>query len=225
MTRIVMAHPARRLLPMLLLGMAGQVNGALAQDTAAASAVPPNPSLFAPPVAPVVASGPLTFAPLGTAGGTGGGEHRGITGAGYQGGRQCPPAPAPSVKGTPFEHKFRERMRAHGEEMLGAGSGFLIDPSGVIVTNAHVVGADQITVSLADGTGFPAHLVGSDDLTDIAVIQIHAPTPCPSCRGGQPAGQYRGLDHGGGQPVRAWVIGHRGHRIRARARYRHQPVR
>ena len=64
MTRIVMAHPARRLLPMLLLGVAGQVNGALAQDTAAASAVPPNPSLFAPPVAPVVASGPLTFAPL-----------------------------------------------------------------------------------------------------------------------------------------------------------------
>lgn len=50
----------------------------------------------------------------------------------------------------------------------------------MIVTNAHVVGgADQITVSLADGTEFPARLIGSDDLTDIAVIQIHAPHPMP----------------------------------------------
>ncbi|MFT8712439.1 S1C family serine protease [Komagataeibacter rhaeticus] len=175
-----MAHPARRLLPMLLLGVAGQVNGALAQDTAAASAVPPNPSLFAPPVAPVVASGPLTFAPLVRQVGpavvniaVSQAQDTKVAANARQ------PLP-PSVKGTPFEHKFRERMRAHGEEMLGAGSGFLIDPSGVIVTNAHVVGgADQITVSLADGTEFPAHLVGSDDLTDIAVIQIHAPHPMP----------------------------------------------
>lgn len=181
MTRIAMARPACRLLPMLLLGMTGQAVAALAQDGAAASsAVPPNPSLFAPPMPPVVASGPLTFAPLVRQVGpavvniaVSQAQDTKVATNSHQ------PLP-PSVKGTPFEHKFRERMRAHGEEMLGAGSGFLIDPGGVIVTNAHVVGgADQITVSLADGTEFPARLVGSDDLTDIAVIQIHAPHPMP----------------------------------------------
>ncbi|MHC0613834.1 MULTISPECIES: S1C family serine protease [Komagataeibacter] len=181
MTRIAMGRrPASRLLPMLLLGMpglGGLATGACAQDVATSSAVPPNPSLFAAPVPPVVATGPLTFAPLVRQVGPAvvniavSQDNRSTT--------SHQPLP-PSVKGTPFEHRFRERMRAHGEEMLGAGSGFLIDPSGVIVTNAHVVGgADLITVSLADGTEFPAHLVGSDDLTDIAVIQIHAPHPMP----------------------------------------------
>ncbi|AHI26441.1 putative protease protein [Komagataeibacter xylinus E25] len=182
MKRIAMAcRPAFRLLPILLLGAPGPdrlATAAHAGETAPAPAISPNSSLFAPPVPPVVSTGPLTFAPLVRQVGPAvvniavAQDSHAATG-----GRQ--PLP-PSVKGTPFEHKFRERMRAHGEEMLGAGSGFLIDPSGVIVTNAHVVGgADLITVSLADGTEFPAHLVGSDDLTDIAVIQIHAPHPMP----------------------------------------------
>ena len=79
----------------------------------------------------------------------------------------------PALRGTPFEKQFRERMRARREQMLGAGSGFVIDPSGVIVTNNHVVGqADNITVSFSDGTELPARLLGSDELTDIAVIQV-----------------------------------------------------
>ncbi|WP_019090885.1 S1C family serine protease [Komagataeibacter europaeus] len=181
MKRIAMARcPASGLIPMLLLGMAaigGAITDARAQDNATSSATPPNPSLFAPPVPPVVSTGPLTFAPLVRQVGPAVVNIAVAQDSHTTTSRQ--PLP-PSVKGTPFEHKFRERMRAHGEEMLGAGSGFLIDPSGVIVTNAHVVGgADLITVSLADGTEFPAHLVGSDDLTDIAVIQIHAPHPMP----------------------------------------------
>lgn len=172
--------PASGLIPMLLLGMAaigGAITDAHAQDNATSSATPPNPSLFAPPVPPVVSTGPLTFAPLVRQVGPAVVNIAVAQDSHTTTSRQ--PLP-PSVKGTPFEHKFRERMRAHAEEMLGAGSGFLIDPSGVIVTNAHVVGgADLITVSLADGTEFPAHLVGSDDLTDIAVIQIHAPHPMP----------------------------------------------
>lgn len=85
-----------------------------------------------------------------------------------------------AVKGTPLERRFRERMRKHGDEVLGAGSGFILDPSGVIVTNGHVVeDADKITVALVSGKEFSARLIGIDDLTDIAVIKIDSPTPLP----------------------------------------------
>jgi serine protease Do len=66
------------------------------------------------------------------------------------------------------------------EKIFGAGSGFIIDPSGIIVTNDHVVGgASRITVSLADGTQLPAHILGIDQLTDIAVIKVSAGRPLP----------------------------------------------
>ncbi len=86
----------------------------------------------------------------------------------------------PELRGTPFERQFRERMRNRREQVLGAGSGFVIDPSGVIVTNNHVVGhADRIVVSLSNGTELPARLLGTDDLTDIAVIKVDSPQPLP----------------------------------------------
>ena len=66
------------------------------------------------------------------------------------------------------------------EKVFGAGSGFIIDPGGIIVTNDHVVGgASRITVSLADGTQFPARILGIDQLTDIAVIKVAAGRPLP----------------------------------------------
>ena len=55
----------------------------------------------------------------------------------------------------------------------GSGSGFLIDDQGDIVTNYHVVsGARSIEVTLSDRTRHPAKLIGRDQLTDLAVIQI-----------------------------------------------------
>ncbi len=86
----------------------------------------------------------------------------------------------PELRGTPFEKQFRERLSRRREQVLGAGSGFIIDPSGVIVTNNHVVGhADQIVVSLADGTDLPGRVLGIDDATDVAVIKVNSPTPLP----------------------------------------------
>ncbi len=84
----------------------------------------------------------------------------------------------PALRGPPFEKQFRDRMRRRREQMLGAGSGFVIDPGGVIVTNNHVVGsADKITVSFSDGTELAARVLGVDELTDIAVIAVKPSRP------------------------------------------------
>ena len=90
------------------------------------------------------------------------------------------PALPPELRGTPFERQFRERFSGRRERTTGAGSGFIIDPAGFIVTNRHVVGrADRITVALSDGTEFPAKLIGADELTDIALIKVEASRPLP----------------------------------------------
>ncbi len=91
--------------------------------------------------------------------------------------------------GSPFEKLFRDFMnRHHGQNpdepprrMQSLGSGFIIDPSGIIVTNNHVIeGADSITVRLQDGTEMKAKLIGTDTRTDIAVLQVHSAKPLPS---------------------------------------------
>lgn len=62
------------------------------------------------------------------------------------------------------------------EQLLrGQGSGFIIDPSGNILTNAHVVdGADRVTVTLKDGRQFAGIVEGEDQVTDLAVVKIDA---------------------------------------------------
>lgn len=62
------------------------------------------------------------------------------------------------------------------EQLLrGQGSGFIIDPSGNILTNAHVVdGADRVTVTLKDGRQFAGTVEGEDEVTDLAVVKINA---------------------------------------------------
>jgi S1-C subfamily serine protease len=57
----------------------------------------------------------------------------------------------------------------------GSGSGFIINSSGQILTNSHVVdGADLVTVTLKDGRTFKGKVLGEDAITDVAVIQIDA---------------------------------------------------
>jgi len=77
------------------------------------------------------------------------------------------------VRATGFWESF---FMAPGTQQRSAkfGSGVLIRPDGIIVTNNHVVeNAEQIRVTLPDGRGFDAKLVGTDPVADIAVIKIH----------------------------------------------------
>src|ERR1700726_4858555 len=85
--------------------------------------------------------------------------------------------------GSPFEEFFKDflnKNRPHGgqpeadtHKAISLGSGFIIDASGYIVTNNHVIAdADEITVKLHDDTELKAELVGRDTKTDIAVLRV-----------------------------------------------------
>ena len=66
------------------------------------------------------------------------------------------------------------------EQLRGLGSGFIIDKSGVILTNAHVVDkADKVTVRLKDGRTFKGKVQGIDEVTDLAVVKIDAGKDLP----------------------------------------------
>src|SRR6202163_917051 len=58
------------------------------------------------------------------------------------------------------------------------GSGFIIDPSGLVVANNHVIAdADEINVILHDGTKMTAELVGKDTKSDLALLRVHPEKP------------------------------------------------
>ena len=76
-----------------------------------------------------------------------------------------------------FERPQRDQLDT---PRRGAGTGFIIDPAGLILTNHHVVeGADRVTVRLTDGRQLRAERIGSDPDTDIALIRIEASPPVP----------------------------------------------
>lgn len=71
-----------------------------------------------------------------------------------------------------FKHMFEDRI----VPIKGAGSGFIINKQGHIITNNHVVeSADKLKVTLKDGRSFDATIIGKDRTLDIAIIQIQAP--------------------------------------------------
>jgi serine protease Do len=73
---------------------------------------------------------------------------------------------------TPWDLFFVPEV---GERVVeGYGTGFIVRADGIIVTNQHVVaGAEQVTVSLADGSDLPARVLGEDPVTDIAVLKVN----------------------------------------------------
>ena len=76
-------------------------------------------------------------------------------------------------QGMPFPFPFAMPQQQQRHAVEARGSGFIIDASGVVVTNNHVVnGASSVTVTLDDGTTLPAKVIGKDAKTDLAVLQV-----------------------------------------------------
>ena len=83
---------------------------------------------------------------------------------------------------SPFGDEFFDefwgrffRPREYKEKVYGIGSGFIINPDGYILTNAHVVrDADQLKVTLTTGEEYEGSVVGLDEASDLAVIKIEA---------------------------------------------------
>ncbi|MDJ0581976.1 HhoA/HhoB/HtrA family serine endopeptidase [Crocosphaera sp.] len=75
-----------------------------------------------------------------------------------------------------FRDFFGQQFQPPREQRIsGQGSGFIIDGSGIILTNAHVVnGADKVTVTLKDGRTFNGQVQGTDEVTDLAVVAIQS---------------------------------------------------
>jgi len=93
---------------------------------------------------------------------------------------------------SPFDQFFRKffgqngipfppQQQPHGHFAEALGSGFIIDASGVIVTNNHVIAhSRKVTVTLDDGAKFPAKIVGHDAKTDLAVLRIQPDKQLPT---------------------------------------------
>jgi serine protease Do len=104
-------------------------------------------------------------------------------------GQRRPEAPQ-FPPGSPFEEFFRDFFDRQGRggpqdqaprRAQSLGSGFIIDPSGFVVTNNHVIAeADEIKVTLHDNTQLNAKLVGRDPKTDLAVLKVESSKPLPS---------------------------------------------
>ena len=97
--------------------------------------------------------------------------------------------------GSPFEEFFDDFFKnRHGGKGGGdliphktnsLGSGFIIDPSGIVVTNNHVIAdADEINVIMNDGTKIKADIVGIDKKTDLAVLKFKPPRPLTAVKFG-----------------------------------------
>jgi len=93
---------------------------------------------------------------------------------------EIPGIPEDSPLNNFFDEFFEQQMKAGPQRVQSLGSGFLIDPSGVVITNNHVIeGADSIEITFTDGKTLPATLVGSDPKTDLAVLRVESDEALP----------------------------------------------
>ena len=98
-----------------------------------------------------------------------------------KGGEAMPDLP----KGTPFDDMFEQFFKNHGmngpprpHRSSSLGSGFVIDPSGIVITNNHVVGnANEIVVIFTDGRRLKAKVIGKDPKVDVAVLKVTGDKP------------------------------------------------
>src|SRR5580692_1548547 len=95
-------------------------------------------------------------------------------------------------KGTPFDEMFEEFFKNHGinpqpraRRAQSLGSGFVIDSSGVVITNNHVVGdANDIVVIFTDGRKLKAKVIGKDAKVDVAVLKVESDKPLKTVKFG-----------------------------------------
>lgn len=83
-----------------------------------------------------------------------------------------------------FEEFFNQRRggpdRPESRKVSSLGSGFVVDPKGIIITNNHVIEeADEITINFSDGTKLAAELIGRDPKTDLAVLKVDSKKRLP----------------------------------------------
>src|ERR1700734_3478367 len=96
-------------------------------------------------------------------------------------------------KGTPFDDMFEQFFKNHGfngapsrqRKSSSLGSGFVIDPSGIVITNNHVVGdANDIVVIFTDGRKLKAKVIGKDPKVDVAVLKVESDKPLKTVKFG-----------------------------------------
>ena len=131
-------------------------------------------------------------------------------------------------KGTPFDEMFEEFFKNHGinpqpraRRAQSLGSGFVVDPSGIVITNNHVIGdANDILVIFTDGRKLKATVVGKDAKVDVAVLKVESDKPLKTVTFGD-SGKMRvgdgvmavGNPFGLGETVTAGIISARNRNI------------
>ena len=110
------------------------------------------------------------------------------------GAQQMPQLPPGSPFEEFFDEFFKNRRGQGGDDQApnrtprrvnSLGSGFIIDASGIVVTNNHVIAdADEITVILTDGERLKADVVGRDTKTDLAVLRVKPTKPLKAVKFG-----------------------------------------
>jgi serine protease Do len=90
--------------------------------------------------------------------------------------------------GSPLADLFKDFLqnnKSAPRHVTSLGSGFIIDSSGLVVTNNHVIAnADEITVTLSNGITLPAKLVGRDEKTDLALLRVKPKSPLTATKFG-----------------------------------------
>jgi serine protease Do len=95
-----------------------------------------------------------------------------------------------ATPGAPLDEFFRDFFGEKGApggpnppppKLASLGSGFIVDPAGLIVTNNHVIAnAEQIAVTFADDTTLQAQVVGRDAVTDLVLLKVEVKAPLPA---------------------------------------------
>ncbi|MFB9947228.1 Do family serine endopeptidase [Rhizobium puerariae] len=146
----------------------------------------PSPSINPPPPGPATAAGPSSIADLAE-----GLLDAVVNISTSQSVKDQGAGPQPQIQeGSPFQEFFEDFFDGPGnqnsnQKVSSLGSGFVIDPSGFVVTNNHVIeGADDIEVIFPNGSKLKARLVGTDTKTDLSVLKVEPKAPLKAVRFG-----------------------------------------